>query len=61
MDYSDWYRAAGTALVVGVIGPLFWLGVGVLENWIRRGLNLLQVRFQRWRREQARARDRLLK
>lgn len=31
----DWYRALGTALVVGIIGPLFWLGVNVLENRIR--------------------------
>ena len=31
----DWYRALGTALVVGVIGPLFWLLVNVLENRIR--------------------------
>lgn len=56
----DWYRAAGTALVVGVIGPLFWLGVGVLENRIRLGLNLLSARFRRWR-EQTNATNRLLK
>ena len=31
----DWYRALGTALVVGIIGPLFWLGVNVLENRLR--------------------------
>lgn len=31
----DWYKMAGTALVVGVIGPLFWLGVNVLENKLK--------------------------
>jgi hypothetical protein len=32
----DGYRLAATALVVGIIAPLFWLGVGVLENRLRR-------------------------
>ena len=26
----------GTMLAVGVIGPLFWLGVNVLEGWLQR-------------------------
>lgn len=25
----------GTALVVGIVGPLFWLGVNVLETKVR--------------------------
>lgn len=32
----SWERMLGTALVVGVIGPLFWLGVNMLENWLKR-------------------------
>lgn len=28
----DWIQAVCTALVVGVIGPAFWLLVAVLEN-----------------------------
>jgi hypothetical protein len=29
-------RAFGTFLVVGFIGPAFWLGVNVLEGWLQR-------------------------
>lgn len=29
------YRMLGTAIVVGLISPLFWLGVNILENRIR--------------------------
>lgn len=57
----DWYRAVGTALVVSVIGPLFWLGVNVLENRIRLGWTLLRERLRRRHREQAEASGRLLK
>jgi len=32
MDYG---RFLGTALIVGLIGPLFWLGVNVLENKLK--------------------------
>lgn len=36
----NWEKAVALALVVGVIGPLFWLGVQVLENkfwlWLRK-------------------------
>lgn len=28
----DWPKAIGTALIVGVIGPLFWLLVDYLAN-----------------------------
>lgn len=27
-----------TALVVGIIGPLFWLGVGIFDNWVQRNV-----------------------
>lgn len=57
----DWYRFFGTALVVGVIGPLFWLGVNVLENRLRLGWALLRERLRRRHREQAEASGRLLK
>lgn len=30
------YDFFATALVVGIIGPLFWLGVNVFENWLKR-------------------------
>jgi hypothetical protein len=46
-------RFLGIALVVGLIGPLFWLGVNLLENWLRRkgfplaGLDLFSL--QSWR------------
>lgn len=46
MDMADLGKFVGTALVVGVIGPLFWLGVKVLENFIQGRLTLLR---QRWR------------
>lgn len=54
----DWYRFFGTALVVSVIGPLFWLLVGVIENRLRRGWFLLR---ERWNRQQAKTANRLLK
>ena len=57
----DWYRFFGTALVVSVIGPLFWLGVNVLENRLRLGWALLRERLRRRHREQAEAARSLLK
>ena len=44
-------RFFGTMLVVVVVGPLFWLGVKLLETWIQRGISLLR---QRWRHRKAR-------
>lgn len=29
-------RLFATALVVGIIGPLFWLGVNMFEGWLKR-------------------------
>ena len=31
----DIMRIAATGLVVGVIGPIFWLAVGKLDLWIK--------------------------
>lgn len=36
----DWIKFVCVALVVGVIGPLFWLGVNVLENKLKSWLRL---------------------
>lgn len=33
------YQIVATALIVGLVGPLLWLGVGVLENRLRRLLS----------------------
>lgn len=57
----DWYRAVGTALMVSIIGPLFWLGVNVLENRLRLGWTLLRERLRRRNREKTEAAGRLLK
>jgi hypothetical protein len=46
----EWEKFLATALVVGVIGPLFWLGVKVLENRLRLLWGLWQ---QHWRARQA--------
>lgn len=27
-----------TALIVGIIAPLFWLGVGRIDNWVQRNV-----------------------
>lgn len=36
----DWYRITATAVIVGVISPLFWLGVNKFElhfyAWLHR-------------------------
>ena len=51
-----WEKAVAIALVVGFIGPLFWLGVQVLENkfW-------LWIRNRRAAKQAAAANDGLLK
>lgn len=36
----DWIQMVCIALVVGVIGPAFWLGVNVLENKLKSWLRL---------------------
>ena len=34
-------RFFGTFLIVGIVGPAFWLGVNVLENWlIKKGFRI---------------------
>lgn len=44
----DTYRFLATALVVGIIGPLFWLGVNVIDGWVQRKIYpRLRVRFPR--------------
>lgn len=43
----DWIKMACIALVVGVIGPLFWLGVNVFETWFWRSLRGWRDRRQR--------------
>lgn len=54
----SWQQFLATALVVGVIGPLFWLGVNVFENALKSWANRA---LQRWRAKKARAQGRLLK
>jgi hypothetical protein len=34
----DEYRFLATALVVGLIAPLFWLGVNVFDGWVQRNV-----------------------
>lgn len=58
----DWYRAAGTVLVVGFIGPLFWLSVKVLENKLKLAWGSMREGLCRRRSQKAAdARSRLLK
>jgi hypothetical protein len=38
MAGMDWPKAIGLALVIGLIGPLFWLGVNVLESRLKQWL-----------------------
>jgi len=52
----DWWRGLGTMIVVGLIGPLFWLGVGYLNNKIGHSLNR---RAGVWDPKQSRAKQRL--
>lgn len=42
----------GTALVVGIIGPLFWLGVNMLEGWMRRRTSAVLLRLRTKRAQQ---------
>ena len=57
----DYVKMVCIALVVGVIGPLFWLLVGVLENRIRLLLGRLRQRLRaRHAEKSARANGRLL-
>lgn len=58
MDAHDVARAVGTALVVGVIGPLFWLGVGSVSLRLE---GLLRYAIRRWGSKKPGAQDRLLK
>ena len=45
----DWYKAISVALVVGVIGPAFWLLVNVLETKLQsRGVWLAGVDVAAW-------------
>jgi hypothetical protein len=32
------YEFLATALVMGIIAPLFWLGVNVLDGWVQRNV-----------------------
>lgn len=32
----DGYRFAAVALIVGIVGPLFWLAVGKFDLWVKR-------------------------
>jgi hypothetical protein len=45
----DWIKVACIALVVGVIGPLFWLGVDVFQNWVYGLLRRVRQKAQRRR------------
>lgn len=58
----DWIKFASTALVVGVIAPLFWLAVNVLENKLQaKGFPLANFRPfspSSWRALIARLRER---
>lgn len=56
----DWYRALGTVLVVGFIGPLFWLGVNVLEAKLKLGWGLLRETLRHRRNQKAAAAQRRL-
>jgi hypothetical protein len=38
MDF-EWPKFLAIALVVGIIGPLFWLGVNSFETWLKGLLN----------------------
>lgn len=45
----DTYRFLATALVIGVIGPLFWLGVNVFDGWVQRNVYpKIRQAFSRW-------------
>lgn len=52
----DFYRFFGAAIVMGVIAPLFWLGVNVLEGKLRRLLGK-KVADRKARRASAQLRE----
>ena len=54
---DEWAKPIGIALVVGVIGPLFWLGVNVFENWLKRSWSRIRPRLRRRHSEQSRTTD----
>ncbi|MEY4429483.1 MAG: hypothetical protein RLZZ182_2172 [Pseudomonadota bacterium] len=41
-----WQKFVATTVICGVVGPLFWLGIKLLENAIRSLANKL---IARWR------------
>jgi hypothetical protein len=45
-NMKDRYKFLATMLIVGFVGPLFWLGVKALENFIQSRITLVR---QRWR------------
>lgn len=53
----DWFKALGIVLVVGLIGPLFWLGIDLLTAKITRSLNR---RASVWDSQQSGTKQRLL-
>lgn len=62
----DWYQAVGVAVVVGFIGPAFWLLVALLESRLQAkrfplaGVDLASLetwgRLLRWVRQKCRRR-----
>lgn len=54
----DWIKFACIALVVGIIGPLFWLGVNLFEVWFWRSLR--RLRASRQAKKSAATHNRLL-
>lgn len=53
----DEYRFLAIALVVGVIAPLFWLGVNVFDGWVQR--NVYPGIRLRWRKLLASVREKI--
>ena len=49
----EWVKVVSIALVVGLIGPLFWLGVNVLETKGRASLSRFRQRRRARHAEQA--------
>lgn len=50
----NWGRFVGTALVVGLIGPLFWLVVQVLSNYLQ---GLVNKGVASWRAKQSHSQE----
>jgi hypothetical protein len=57
MDMPEVGRAIGTALVVAVIGPLFWLGTEWVSNSFE---SLVRKAVRRWGSKEPGAQERLL-